>query len=362
MTREQIGHGPEQDDLWSVGEQSATSPQETNVDHLSPTAVNIFHTRHAHHRNNSMSMRAKSRASAIAQHASPSGYALFGKLAKIKYRLHNSVRVVVRHVVAARDESVVNQTSEPLTVGLDALRHHHRILRRVQNDRRNGDLRLGRQLSLDLAIHRIARRQTIPMPIRVDHHIHEVRVIEGQRGPDRNPRLGTDGPEPIPATAAPSAHAGSEPNRRGPARHESSTDTRRGFPPVAAPARRSPQCPESRNRRQRPAHRSAQATAPQQYTLPCHPNRNRQQPHSKPEPIDHLDRIPTNRRLLTTPRYHIRQKPGRAEAAQIGRDNPPASSCESVRDGHIRPRVVRKAMQQQHRPPTRRTRSLRHNR
>src|SRR6266496_3906687 len=117
-----------------------------------------------------------------AQHARPALRPV-RQLVKIKYRLHNSVRVVVRHVVAARDESVVNQTSEPRTVGLDALWHHHRILRRVQNDRRNGDLRLGRQLSLDLAIYRIARRQTIPMPIRVDHHIHELRVVEGQRGP-----------------------------------------------------------------------------------------------------------------------------------------------------------------------------------
>ena len=40
------------------------------------------------------------------------------RLVEIKYRLHNSVRVVVRHVVAARDESVVNQTSEPRHGGL----------------------------------------------------------------------------------------------------------------------------------------------------------------------------------------------------------------------------------------------------
>ena len=308
-----------------------------------------------------MSMCAKSGASAIAQHADPPLRPI-RQLAKIKYRLHNSVRVVVRHVVAARDKSVVNQTSEPLTVGLDALRHHHRILRRVQNDRRNGDLRLGRQLSLDLAVHRIARRQTIPMTIRVDHHIHEVRVIEGQRSPieilgwERTAR--SPFPPQLPRQLTPVASQTSAAplamkvvlipgaaflrwqRRLGEARNVLNLVTADSDQP-ADPLR-----PQRRSNTRCPA-------------TPIETDNNRT---PKPEPIDHLDRIPTNRRLLTSPRYHIRQKPGRAEAAQIGRDNPAASSCESVRDGHIRPRVVRKAMQQQHRPPTRRTRSLRHNR
>ncbi len=170
----------------------------------------------------------------------------------------------------------------------------------------NGDLRLGHQLSLDLAIHRIARRQTIPMPIGVDHHIHEVRVIEGQRSP-----IEILGGEPTAWSPFP-------PQLR---RQLTPVASQTGAAPLAMKVVLIPGAAFLRWQRwlgeahnvlnlvTADSDQPADPLRPQRRSntrCPATPIETDNNRTPKPEPIDHLDRIPTDRRLLTSSRYHVR--------------------------------------------------------
>ncbi|MNL57220.1 hypothetical protein D3C87_1807670 [compost metagenome] len=58
-------------------------------------------------------------------------------------------------------------------------RRTHSVVGAIQGDRWNGDDGLLGKLRFDAGIGRITRHQGVAVPVRVDYHFDEIRVVEG---------------------------------------------------------------------------------------------------------------------------------------------------------------------------------------
>src|SRR5262245_65248517 len=72
----------------------------------------------------------------------------------------------------------------------------------MQNDRGHGDRRPSGQVTLDRVETWIARRVQMTMPIRVDHDIDEIRVVERYGGPLERGIVESPGRRPVPPQEA----------------------------------------------------------------------------------------------------------------------------------------------------------------
>ena len=125
-----------------------------------------------------------------------------------------------------------------LACAIGCLRRHGAGGLALQRDRRHGDRRLRGELFLDRRKRRIARHVAVAHPVRMDHHVDEIRIVERARArlerriverPVRRPQL---------PQAASRCRGGFRSSPRGRARCRSNTDTSSG-----APARRRPVSP-----------------------------------------------------------------------------------------------------------------------
>ena len=78
----------------------------------------------------------------------------------------------------ARDQSPLQQAVNSRSRGIDPAGAPDAIIFTMQNDRRHANRRLTRQPRFQTVICRIARRIAVTMPIRLDRHIDEIRIVE----------------------------------------------------------------------------------------------------------------------------------------------------------------------------------------
>ncbi len=67
-----------------------------------------------------------------------------------------------------------------LYVALITARQRYAVIRPMQHNRRYRDRWSRRQATLDLVEARVARSVAVAMAVRVDHHRHEIGVVEGR--------------------------------------------------------------------------------------------------------------------------------------------------------------------------------------
>ena len=227
----------------------------------------------------------------------------------------------------------------------------HAVVGAVEGDRPDADRGLLGQAAFDLGVRRIARHQREPVPVRLDHDLDEVRIVESggaalERGvvelPARRPQLpqqAGDAPA-VPGQAGAAALAMEvvlvpEPQFVfGRLRLQRPGDVL----DVVAVERKQPRATL------RPQRRHDAGRAPAPVVAGQHRVRHRQCVHQGQQ-------VRSQRRLLARAGCVVAQETRRPEAAQEGHDDAATGGREDRRHLRIGIDVVREAVHQEHRRP-----------
>ena len=121
------------------------------------------------------------RATAVLHTQRPSGPGLSPGREQSQQRVHDGVGLFTWHKMARVSHNVPRcRCRKESHVTLVSARERHPVIRPVQYHRRHRDRRSRRQAPLDLVKAWVTRGIAVAVAIRVDHHWHEIGVVEGR--------------------------------------------------------------------------------------------------------------------------------------------------------------------------------------